>query len=150
MSGIKKVKEVIRLQVKAGEANPTPPLGPVLGSRGINLLNFCKQFNMESVKVSNLLKGTLVTVILTLFEDKSFSFTIKSPPTSYLIKKYLSVEKGYAERKKNVHDSIFLTIGDIKEIVKLKRKDLVTTTEEAAIKVISGSVLSMGFVIKEL
>lgn len=148
MSDVKKVKGVVRLQIKAGEATPTPPLGPVLGSRGVNLINFCKQFNLESLKIPNIVKGTLVTVVLTFYEDKSFSFLVKTPPTTYLIKKILNIEKGLAEQKKT-KDTIIITLQDIKEIVKIKREDLLVTSDESAIKIISGSVLSMGFSIKK-
>ncbi len=149
MSVVKKIKELIRLQVRVGEANPTPPLGPVLGSRGINLVEFCKRFNAESISVSNLLKGTLVTVVITLFEDKSFFFLIKTPPTTYLVKKFLNVEKGCNKPKKGEQSVMCVSLHDIKEIVKIKRKDLFVKTEESAIKIVCGSVLSMGFSVEE-
>ena len=149
MNEIKKIKEVVRLQIRSGEANPTPPLAPVLGARGVNLINFCKQFNTESLKIQNLEKGTLVNVALTLYEDRSFFFTINSPPTTFLIKKYLNIEKGCSEPKKSKKQDLFLTLQNVKEIAKIKRNDLTSLNEESAIKIICGTIKSMGFSIKD-
>lgn len=144
---VKKIKEVVRLQLKLGEVTPTPPLGPILGSRGINLGNFCKQFNNESMNVTNLEKGTLVTVLVTIFEDKSFFFVIKSPPTTYLIKKYLNVEKGYALHKNE--NPIIVSDVIVRNIIEIKKNDLMTLSLTASKRIIIGTIKSMGFCIEE-
>lgn len=142
----KKVKEVVRLQIKTGEATPAPPIGPVLGSRGVNLMDFCKKFNLESVKDKSLEKGSLVSVVLTIYEDKTFDFVIKTPPTSFLIKKYTNVEKGL--QQPNKQKSIDITYSDIEKIAKIKSKDLTAITKDSAINTIIGTARSMGFSVK--
>jgi large subunit ribosomal protein L11 len=139
----KKIKGIVRIQVKSGEANPAPPVGPVLGSRGVNLMDFCKKFNLETSKEGSLDKGTVVTVVVTIYEDKTFDFVVKSPPTSYLIKKYIKSEKGCQQPKKQ--PLLYITAEDIEVIAKIKSKDLTAITLSSAIKTVQGTVFSMGF-----
>lgn len=132
----------IKLQIKACEANPSPPVGQALGGKGINIMQFCKEFNEKTNNIKDLEKGTIVPVIISIYKNKSFTFIIKSPPTTTLIKKILKIEKGSKEPSKiiiaNINES------QIKEIADLKKNDLIANSIESAMKSISGTIKSMG------
>lgn len=134
----KKITALVKLQVTAGQANPAPPIGPALGQHGINIMEFCKQFNEQTVSQT----GTVLPVIITIYADRSFSFITKTPPAAILLKKAISVDKGSKEPNR-------LKVGEIskaqvEEIAKLKLKDLNARTVEAAVKIIEGTARSMG------
>ena len=135
----KKVVGLIKLQVPAGKANPSPPIGPALGQRGLNIMEFCKAFNAQTQKVE---PGLMLPVVITAYADKSFTFILKSPPASVLIRKALKLEKG----SKTPHtDKVGkLTRAQAEEIAKMKTPDLTAADLEAAVKTIAGSARSMG------
>lgn len=134
----KKVSGTIKLQIPAGEANPAPPVGPALGQQGVNIMDFCKAFNVRTEAQ----KGTLIPVIITVYEDKSFTFVTKTPPASTLIKKALNLEKGSGEPNKSKVG--ILDREQVEEIAKTKLPDLNTHDLEAAVKIIMGTARSMG------
>ena len=136
--GSKKVQAQIKLQIPAGQANPSPPVGPALGQQGVNIMEFCKQFNARTQSQS----GTILPVIITVYSDRSFTFEVKSPPASFLIKKFAKIDKGSGEPNKNKLGS--LTMDDLREIAKIKLADLSTNDVEKAVKIIAGSARSMG------
>lgn len=133
----KKVKAIVKLQIPAGQATPAPPVGPALGQHGVNIMEFCKQFN-------NLTKGKegTIPVVLTVYEDRSFTFIIKTPPTSELIKKAVKIVKGSSSTKRENVGKI--TRKQIEEIAKIKLPDLNTKDLQKAIKIIEGTCKSMG------
>ena len=135
----KKVVGYIKLQVPAGKANPSPPIGPALGQRGLNIMEFCKAFNAQTQKME---PGLMLPVVITAYADKSFTFILKSPPASVLIKKALKLDKG----SKTPHtDKVGkLTRKQAEEIAKTKQPDLTAADLEAAVKTIAGSARSMG------
>ena len=135
----KKVVGFIKLQVPAGKANPSPPIGPALGQRGLNIMEFCKAFNAQTQKVE---AGLMLPVVITAFADKSFTFIIKTPPASVLIKKALKLEKG----SKTPHtDKVGkLTRAQAEEIARAKMPDLTAADLDAAVRTIAGSARSMG------
>ena len=135
----KKVVGLIKLQVPAGKANPSPPIGPALGQRGLNIMEFCKAFNAQTQKME---PGLMLPVVITAYADKSFTFILKSPPASVLIKKALKLDKG----SKTPHtDKVGkLTRKQAEEIAKTKQPDLTAADLEAAVKTIAGSARSMG------
>ena len=134
----KKVTGQIKLQIPAGQANPSPPVGPALGQHGVNIMEFCKAYN---ARTQNQI-GTILPVIITVYADRSFDFILKSPPASFLIKKYAKVEKGSGTpNKAKVGD---LTDQDLEEIAKIKMEDLNAYDLEEAKKIIAGSARSMG------
>ncbi len=135
----KKVAGYIKLQVPAGKANPSPPIGPALGQRGLNIMEFCKAFNAQTQKME---PGLMLPVVITAFIDKSFTFIIKTPPAAVLIKKALKLEKGSARPHTDKVGK--LTRAQIEEIAKSKTPDLTAADLEAAIKTIAGSARSMG------
>ena len=135
----KKVKAYIKLIIKAGSANPSPPIGPALGQHGVPIMDFCKQFNEKS---SNHEKGLPLPVVITVYEDRSFTFIIKTPPATTLIQKKLGLNKGSSTPGKETVATI--TWQDIKEIASDKMVDMNTSDLEAAMKTIAGSVRSMG------
>ena len=135
----KKITAYVKLQVPAGSANPSPPVGPALGQHGLNIMEFCKQFN---AKTQTLEKGMPTPVIITVFSDKSFSFITKTPPASVLIKKALSLESGSSVANKNKVGK--LTRKQIEEIAKIKMPDLNCYDMNAAVKIIAGSARQMG------
>ncbi|HFL8824432.1 MAG TPA: 50S ribosomal protein L11 [Candidatus Azoamicus sp. OHIO1] len=137
---MKKINTIVKLQLKAGEANPSPPVGPALGAKGINIPKFCSEFNAETIKT--LEKGTLVPVIVTIYTDKSFTFIIKSPPVSILLKKIANITKGSKFPNKNKIATI--TQAQAEEIVKIKSADLIVNSTKSAIKSIIGTAKSMG------
>jgi large subunit ribosomal protein L11 len=134
----KKVSGTIKLQIAAGEANPAPPVGPALGQHGVNIMEFCKAFNTLTEQK----KGTIIPVIITVYEDKSFTFITKTPPAATLIKKALMLEKGSGEPNKEKVGS--LTSEQLEEIAKIKQPDLNANDLEAAKKIIGGTARSMG------
>ena len=135
----KKIIGYIKLQVPAGKANPSPPIGPALGQRGLNIMEFCKAFNAQTQKVE---PGLPLPVVITAYADKSFTFIIKTPPASVLIKKALKLEKG----SKTPHtDKVGrLTRAQAEEIAKTKMPDLTAADLDAAVRTIAGSARSMG------
>ena len=134
----KKVVTQIKLQIPGGQANPAPPVGPALGQHGLNIMEFCKAFN-ERTKDQ---QGTILPVIITVYEDRTYTFIIKTPPASVLIKKALKLEKGSSEpNKKKVGK---LTQAQLEEIAKLKMPDLNAHDIEAAKRIIAGTARSMG------
>ena len=133
----KKVKAKIKLQIPGGQANPAPPIGSNLAPHGVNIQEFCKQFNAATSKN----QGELFRVIVTVYEDKTFSFEIKQPPTSYLLKKAAKIEKGSGEAPKKVAQ---ISMKDVVEIAKLKMKDFNTEDIDQAVKMVIGTAKSMG------
>ena len=135
----KKVVGLIKLQVPAGKANPSPPIGPALGQRGLNIMEFCKAFNAQTQKME---PGLMLPVVITAYADKSFTFIMKSPPASVLIRKALKLEKG----SKTPHtDKVGkLTRAQAEEIAKTKQPDLTAADLDAAVRTIAGSARSMG------
>jgi large subunit ribosomal protein L11 len=139
----KKVKAIVKLQIDAGKATPAPPVGPALGQHGINIMAFVKEYNERTATQA----GTIVPVEITVFEDRSFTFVLKTPPASDLIRKAIGVEKGSgsaARTKVGV-----LPKEKLREIAEIKMKDLNATSVEAAEKIIAGSARSMGVSVEE-
>ena len=134
----KKVVGKIKLQIQAGKANPSPPVGPALGQHGVNIMDFCKQFNAKTESQA----GYVIPVIIDVYEDRSFSFITKSPPATILIKKALNLSKGSSNTKKDTVGEI--THAELEEIAKIKMDDLNATSMEAAVNMIKGSCRSMG------
>lgn len=139
----KKVVGFIKLQVPAGAANPSPPIGPALGQRGLNIMEFCKTFN---ARTQDMEKGMPLPVIITIFADKSFSFEVKTPPASYFLKKAAGLEKGSQVPGREVKGAV--TLAQVREIAKQKMKDLNANDIEGAVKMIVGSARSMGIEVK--
>ena len=137
-------KEVakVKLQIPAGAANPSPPVGPALGQHGLNIMGFCKEFNARTQDQ----KGMIIPVVITVYADRSFTFITKTPPASVLIMKAAKIEKGSGEPNRNKVGS--LTMSQIEEIAKIKLPDLNAATLEAAVKNIAGTARSMGIDIK--
>jgi len=140
----KKIDSYIKLQVKAGEAKPSPPIGPALGQRGVNIMEFCKQFNAATQEVD---KGTPLPTIITVFSDKSFTFITKQPPATFFIKKVLAMKSGSKEPGKISAGTI--TRSQLAEIAQLKMADLNANSIEQASKIIEGSARSMGLQVVE-
>ena len=134
----KEVLSSIKLQVPAGAANPSPPVGPALGQHGVNIMEFCKAFNAQTQGQ----EGLIIPVVITVFADRSFSFILKSPPASVLLKRAAGIAKGSAEPNKAKVGRV--TRDQILEIVKTKQADLNAADDEAAIKIIEGTARSMG------
>jgi large subunit ribosomal protein L11 len=139
----KKVLAKIKLQINAGKANPSPPIGPALGQHGVNIMEFCKQYNAKTQDQI----GTVVPVEITVFEDRSFAFVLKTPPAAVLIKKFAGLEKGSA--KPNTEKKGELTKEQVAEIAKIKMPDLNATTQEAAEEMVRGTARSMGVTCKK-
>jgi len=139
----KKVKAVVKLQLPAGQANPAPPVGTALGPHGIQLMEFCKQFN-EATKDK---AGFVIPVVITIYEDRSFTFVTKTPPASNLIKKELGLEKGSSEPNKNKVGKI--TKDQLRKIAEIKMKDLNAKSIEAAMRIIAGTAKNMGVEVEE-
>ena len=140
----KKISGYIKLQVPAGTANPSPPLGPALGQRGVNIMEFCKAFNAATDSME---KGTPTPTIITVFADKSFSFVTKTPPATYLIKKAANLKSGSKEPGKISGGKIARS--KLSEIAEIKMKDLNANDIEQATKIIEGSARSMGLEVTE-
>ena len=139
----KKVVGKIKLQIQAGKANPSPPVGPALGQHGVNIMDFCKQFNAKTESQA----GYIIPVIIDVYEDRSFSFITKSPPAAVLIKKALNLETASATPNKVKVGQI--TQAQLEEIAKTKMEDLNATTLEAAVEMIKGTCRSMGVTVAE-
>ncbi|KPF81847.1 MAG: 50S ribosomal protein L11 [Sphingomonadales bacterium] len=135
----KKIDGYIKLQVAAGEAKPSPPIGPALGQRGVNIMGFCKEFNAATQEIE---KGTPLPTIITVYSDKSFTFVTKTPPATFLIKKVLGLKSGSKEPGKVSAGKI--TRAQLAEVAAMKMKDLNANDEDAAIKIIEGSARAMG------
>ena len=139
----KKIKAVIKLQIPAGQANPAPPVGPALGQHGVNIMAFCKDYNARTASQT----GSIVPVEITVFEDRSFTFITKTPPTADLLRKAAGIEKGSSTTG---HETIAeLSREKLREIAKIKTKDLNTNSIEAAERIIEGSARSMGIRVAE-
>jgi|SRR3990172_4954402 large subunit ribosomal protein L11 len=134
----KKVRAVIKLQIEAGKANPAPPVGPALGQHGVNIMAFCKDYNERTASQA----GTVVPVEITVFEDRSFTFALKTPPASDLLKRAAGIEKGSAAQRREKVGQI--SRDQLREIAQIKLRDLNTTNVEAAMKMVEGTARSMG------
>ena len=134
---MKKLTALVKLQLKAGQANPAPPVGPVLGQHGVNIMEFCKQFNAATGGMEG-----IVPVELSVFSDRSFTFVLKTPPASYLIMKAAGISKGSSVPNKTKVGT--LTLEQVKEIARTKLPDLNVDDEESAMKIIEGTARSMG------
>jgi large subunit ribosomal protein L11 len=139
----KKVIGFIKLQVPAGKANPSPPIGPALGQRGLNIMEFCKAFNAQTQKME---VGLTLPVVITAYSDKSFTFIIKTPPVTVLIKKAAGIEKG--SQRPHTDKVGKITKKQVEEIAKAKMPDLNAASVEAAMRTVAGSARSMGIVVE--
>ncbi len=139
----KKVTGFLKLQVPAGSANPAPPIGPALGQRGLNIMEFCKAFNAQTQKME---KGMPVPVTITIYADRSFTFEMRTAPMAYFLKKAAKVESGSKTPGRDIAGSV--TKAQVKEIAEAKMKDLNCSTVEAAMKMVEGSARSMGLEVK--
>ena len=139
----KKIVGFIKLQVPAGKANPSPPIGPALGQRGLNIMEFCKAFNAQTQGME---PGLVLPVVMTAFADKSFTFVLKSPPASVLIKKTLKLDKGSA--KPHLEKVGKLTRAQAEDIAKIKIKDLTGADLDAAVRTVAGTARSMGITVE--
>ncbi|MDH4167901.1 MAG: 50S ribosomal protein L11 [Gammaproteobacteria bacterium] len=135
----KKVNGYVKLQVPAGQANPSPPIGPALGQQGVNIMEFCKQFNAQTQQVE---KGLPIPVVITVYSDRSFTFIMKTPPASVLIRKSIGIEKGSGTPNTSKVGKI--TRKQLEEIARTKTPDLTAADLEAAVRTIAGSARSMG------
>jgi len=134
----KKITGIIKLQIPAGQANPAPPVGPALGQHGVNIMAFCKEYNAKTRDQA----GTIIPVVITVYQDKSFTFITKSPPASALLKKAAGITAGSKEPNKEKVGKV--TRKQVLDIVKVKMNDLNATSEEAAFRVVAGTARSMG------
>ena len=139
----KKVSAYIKLQVPAGQANPSPPVGPALGQHGVNIMEFCKAFNSKTQKMEN---GMPIPVIITVYADRSFSFITKTPPAAVLLRKAAGIPKGSGEPNTNKVGTV--NREQLEEIAKAKEPDLTAADMDAAVRTIAGSARSMGIVVK--
>ena len=139
----KKIVGYVKLQVPAGKANPSPPIGPALGQRGLNIMEFCKAFNAQT---QGLEPGLPIPVVITAYADKSFTFVLKSPPATVLLKKAAKIEKGSG--RAHLEKVGKITREQLEEIAKIKVKDLTAADMDAAVKTIAGSARSMGLIVE--
>ena len=139
----KKVTALIKLALPAGKANPAPPVGPALGQHGVNIMDFCKNYNAQTADKA----GQIIPVEITVYEDRSYTFVLKTPPTSELIKKAIGIEKGSGTPNKDKKGSI--SQAQIREIATIKMPDLNCTTVESAMKMVAGTAVSMGVTVQE-
>ena len=139
----KKVTGMIKLQLAAGKATPAPPVGPALGQHGVNIMGFCKEFNAKTTNQA----GLIIPVVITVYQDRSFSFILKTPPAAVLIKKELGLESGSGAPNKTKVGK--LTKDQVKKIAELKMPDLNAATLESAMSMIEGTARSMGVTIEE-
>ena len=139
----KKVTGQIKLQIPAGQANPAPPVGPALGQHGVNIMAFCKEFNAATKEQA----GLVIPVIITVYQDKSFTFITKSPPASILLKKAAGIASGSKTPNKDKVGKV--TRKQVMDIIKLKAKDMNVSNDEAAFRVISGTARSMGIEVQD-
>ncbi|MCR3756198.1 MAG: 50S ribosomal subunit protein L11 [Candidatus Westeberhardia cardiocondylae] len=144
MNILKKIQSYVKLQIPAGMANPSPPIGPALGQRGVNIMEFCKSFNE---KTKNIEKGMPIPVIITVYVDRSFQFILKTPPASILLKKVLGIKSGSSNQIKDKVGTV--TMDQIFEIAKIKMNDMTGSSIEAVSRSIQGTALSMGIVVKK-
>ena len=135
----KKIQGYVKLQVPAGAANPAPPIGPALGQQGVNIMEFCKQFNAQTQKME---KGLPIPVVITVYSDRSFTFVMKTPPAAVLIAKAIGIEKGSGTP--NTAKVGKISRAQLEEIAKLKQPDLTAADLDAAVRTIAGSARSMG------
>lgn len=135
----KKIDGYLKLQVPAGSASPSPPIGPALGQRGLNIMEFCKSFNAKTQEME---KGSPIPCIITIFSDKSFTFTMKQPPVSFFLKKAAGLAKASKEPGRSVAGKV--TSAQVKEIAESKMKDLNAVDIDGAVKMVEGSARSMG------
>ena len=135
----KKITGYLKLQVPAGAANPSPPIGPALGQRGLNIMEFCKAFNAQS---QNLERNSPIPVVITIYADRSFSFEMRTPPVSYFLKKAANIESGSKTPGRGTAGSV--TRAQVREIAEKKMKDLNCDTVESAMRMVEGSARSMG------
>jgi large subunit ribosomal protein L11 len=138
----KKVVAEVKLQIPAGAANPSPPVGPALGQRGVNIMEFCKQFNAQTQAQ----QGLIIPVIITVYADRSFTFVTKTPPASILLKRAAKIEKGSGVPHKNKVGTV--TKQQVREIAQLKTPDLTAGSLEAAMRTVEGTARSMGIVVE--
>ena len=135
----KKITKYVKLQIAAGAANPSPPVGPALGQAGLNIMDFCKLFN---AKTADMEKGTPIPVVISVFEDRSFDFVIKTPPASFLLLKAAGLKKGSGEPNKAKVGTV--TMAQLREIVEVKKVDLNSNDIDAGVRIISGTARSIG------
>ena len=135
----KKIEAYIKLQVAAGEANPSPPVGPALGQHGVNIMDFCKAFNAKTQSVE---KGLPIPVVITVYADRSFTFVTKTPPAAVLLKKAAGIEKGSGVPNRDKVGTV--SRAQLEEIVKMKEPDLTAADMDAAVRTIAGTARSMG------
>lgn len=138
----KKVQQIVKLQIEAGKASPAPPVGPVLGQAGVNIMGFTKEFNARTQDQM----GMIIPVVITVFEDRSFTFITKTPPAAVLLKKAAGVAKGSGEPNKNKVATV--TRDQVREIAETKMEDLNAADVEAAMRMVEGTARSMGFVVE--
>lgn len=139
----KKIAGYIKLEVPAGQANPSPPIGPALGQRGLNIMEFCKAFNAQTQGIE---PGLKLPVVITAYADKSFTFVLKSPPATVLLKKAAKIEKGSG--RAHLEKVGKITRAQLEEIAKVKVKDLTAADMDAAVRTIAGSARSMGLIVE--
>jgi len=135
---MKKIQAFIKLQVPAGKANPSPPVGPALGQHGVNIMQFCKEFNARTAQQGDL----IIPVVITVFNDRSFTFVTKTPPAAVLLKKAAGIEKGSGTPNKNKVGKV--TKKQVRDIAQLKLPDLNTTNLDSAVRTVEGAARSMG------
>ena len=140
---MKKIAGFIKLQIPAGQANPAPPVGPALGQKGVNIMEFCKQFNARTQAQA----GLIIPVVITVFSDKSFTFVTKTPPAAVLLARAAKIEKGSAEPNKTKVAQV--TKKQVREIAEMKKPDLNANTVEAAMSMVAGTARSMGITVEE-
>jgi large subunit ribosomal protein L11 len=139
----KKISGFIKLQIPAGKANPSPPVGPALGQKGVNIMEFCKQFNARTQDK----EGLIIPVVITVYADKSFSFITKTPPAAVLLKRAAKIEKGSAEPHRNKVAKV--TKSQVKEIAEMKMPDLNAFDVDHAMSMVAGTARSMGITVEE-
>jgi large subunit ribosomal protein L11 len=140
----KKIEGYIKLQIPAGQANPSPPVGPALGQRGVNIMEFCKSFNAKTAKME---PGMPIPVTITVFSDRSFVFEMRTPPASYFLKKAAGIDKGTGTPGREIKGSV--SMAQIREIAEKKMADLNANDTEAAARMLAGSARSMGLEVTE-
>jgi large subunit ribosomal protein L11 len=140
----KKITGYVKLQIAAGKANPSPPIGPALGQRGVNIMEFCKQFNAATQQLE---VGMPIPTVITVFADRSFTFITKSPPVTYFLKKAAGIQKGAKDVKKDRAGEV--TVSQLREIAEQKMKDLNANDVDAAVQMLRGSARSMGLAVVE-
>ena len=134
----KKITGIVKLQIPAGQANPAPPVGPALGAQGVNIMQFCKEFNAKTQDRA----GLVIPVVISIYQDRSFTFILKSPPASVLLKRAAGLAKGSGVPNRDKVGKV--TRDQVREIVKLKQADLNATSEAAALRIVEGTARSMG------